>query len=671
MVGRGSRRKRAIESVVDRSVFAQRHGRDTIGRPSEAVCHSRLQNCQQSIIDHRRGSCTIGAAFARLKCESLATRLLTLDRNDAGSPTAILPAPVSALNAAPMPWAWEAASSVVTMSDCRAGLTRCSVGMPNVDCQAGILAMRRSVVMAFGLLAGLWLRLPAANAQKPTLPDGATAIASLPGGFSEQIVATGITGATAMAIAPDGRVFVCEQTGALRVVKNDKLLDEPFLTLSVDSSWERGLIGVAFDPGFPTKPYIYVCYVAPKPYPHHRVSRFTAKGDVAEAGSEVVLLSGDDQSKLGGSVPNGHQGGALHFGKDRKLYIGIGEQTAGLPAQKLDTLQGKLLRINPDGSIPDDNPFAKTATGKYRAIWAYGLRNPFAFAVQPGSGRIFIDDVGEARWEEIDEGIAGANYGWPLAEGMSSDPKFRNPIHAYDHGVGRCISGGAFYNPPHEQFPKEFVGKYFFADFMDNWIRTLDPERPKDVRLFATGLVGPVDMQVAPNGSLYYLNRNAWVKDDKFKPNTGSLHRISYTANSTNPAPIFTTQPEDRTVEVGQSATFTVAAKGDSPLHYQWLRGTVPIKDATSASYTVPAATATDQGANFRCVVSNARGSTKSRPAAIWVASLARPSIPVPWFTGWSLPATKVIGSRCLASMNCGDKDGQCRDDRSLAANPQ
>jgi uncharacterized repeat protein (TIGR03806 family) len=476
--------------------------------------------------------------------------------------------------------------------------------------------------LAYGLLAGGLLCQPIADAQKQTPPGGATTIASLPDGFSEQIVATGITGATAMAIAPDGRVFVCEQTGALRVVKDDKLLDEPFLTLAVDSSWERGLIGVTFDPGFPTRPYIYVCYVVAKPYPHHRVSRFTAKGDVAEAGSEVVLLSGDDQTKLGGSVPNGHQGGALHFGKDGKLYIGIGEQTAGLPAQKLDTLQGKLLRINPDGSIPDDNPFAKSATGKYRAIWAYGLRNPFAFAVQPGSGRIFINDVGEARWEEIDEGIAGANYGWPLAEGMSADPRYRNPIHAYDHGVGRCISGGTFYNPPHEQFPKEFVGKYFFADFMDNWIRTLDPERPKDVRLFATGLVGPVDMQVAPDGSLYYLNRNAWVKDDKFKPNTGSLHRISYTANSENPAPIFTAQPADQTVEIGQSATFTVAAKGDAPLRYQWLRGSVPIKDATSASYTLPAATMADQGANFRCVVSNARGSTKSQPAAIWVTSL-------------------------------------------------
>ena len=127
---------------------------------------------------------------------------------------------------------------------------------------------------------------------------------------------------------------------------------------------------------------------------------------MAVPGSELVLLEGDDQAKLGGNVPAGHQGGALHFGKDGKLYVALGDQTAGLPAQELTTFQGKLLRLNPDGSIPEDNPFCQTARGKYRAIWALGLRNPFRFAVQPGTGRIFINDVGQDNWEEIDEGVA-------------------------------------------------------------------------------------------------------------------------------------------------------------------------------------------------------------------------------------------------------------------------
>jgi glucose/arabinose dehydrogenase len=222
----------------------------------------------------------------------------------------------------------------------------------------------------------------------------------------------------------------------------------------VDSFWERGLIGVALDPDFPKRPYVYLCYVAAEPYPHHRVSRWTARGDVAEPGSECVLFEGDDQTKLGGQIPAGHQGGAIHFGRDGRLYVAIGEQTAGLPSQRLDTLQGKLLRLNADGTIPDDNPFFQVAKGKYRSIWALGLRNPFTFAVQPGTGRLFINDVGEARWEEINEGVAGGNYGWPHAEGPNTDAKYRNPVYAYDRSVGKSIAGGTFYNPGMPQFPR-------------------------------------------------------------------------------------------------------------------------------------------------------------------------------------------------------------------------
>src|SRR5207237_4680205 len=141
------------------------------------------------------------------------------------------------------------------------------------------------------------------------------------------------------------------------------------------------LIDVPVDPHFPNTPDVCVCYVAAKPYPHHVISRFTAAGDVAEPGSEQILLRGDDQTKLGGSVPAGHQGGALHFGKDGKLYIAIGDQTAGKPAQALDSLLGRLLRINADGSIPDDNPFILKTSGKSSATWALGLRKPFTCAV--------------------------------------------------------------------------------------------------------------------------------------------------------------------------------------------------------------------------------------------------------------------------------------------------
>ena len=343
-------------------------------------------------------------------------------------------------------------------------------------------------------------------------------------------VVGGLTAATAMAIAPDGRVFVCEQTGALRVIKDGQLRPEPFLALSVDSHWERGLIGVTLDPAFASNGYVYVTYVAAEPYPHHRISRFTARGDVAAPGSEVTLLQGDDQRKLGGPVPAGHQGGALHFGKDGKLYVALGEQTAGLPAQRLDTFQGKLLRINPDGTIPEDNPFYKEAKGKYRAIWALGLRNPFTFAIQPGTGRIFINDVGDNGWEEVDEGFAGANYGWPESEGPTTDRRFRGPIHTYRVA---SVAGGAFCpTDSGTAFPPESRGKYFFMDFVHGWIKVLDPAHPARVEPFASGLNRPCDLAFAPDGSLYVLLRDAWVIDEKFRPHTGSLLKIRYAPRS-------------------------------------------------------------------------------------------------------------------------------------------
>jgi putative heme-binding domain-containing protein len=347
---------------------------------------------------------------------------------------------------------------------------------------------------------------------------------TLPTGFSGEWVATGITGATALAIAPDGRVFICEQTGAVRVFKDGKLLRAPFVTLAVDSSWERGLIGIALDPHFADNGYIFLCYVALRPYVHHRISRFTARGDVAAPGSEVVLFEGDDQAKLGPSVSSGHQGGAIHFGRDGKLYAAIGDHTAREPAQSLSTIQGKLLRLNADGSIPGDNPFYHKARGKYRSIWALGLRNPFTFAVQPGTGRILLNDVGDTKWEEINEGIAGANYGWPESEGPTTDPRFRGPIHHYP---AASVAGGAFCVPVASTgFPPHFQGMYFFMDFVRGWIKVLDPNHPEKVETFATGLSRPVDLAFGPKGALFVVLRDAWVIDENFHPRTGSLLKI-------------------------------------------------------------------------------------------------------------------------------------------------
>jgi glucose/arabinose dehydrogenase len=332
----------------------------------------------------------------------------------------------------------------------------------------------------------------------------AVVAATVPAGFSETTLASGLSGPTAMALAPDGRVFVCEQGGAVRVIKDGALLAAPFVTLTVNSSGERGLLGIAFDPDFLVNHYVYLYYTATAPLVHNRISRLTAAGDVAAAGSETTLL---DLNNLNAT---NHNGGALHFGGDGKLYAGVGENAVSSNSQTLANMLGKMLRLNSDGTIPTDNPFYGTASGSNRSIWALGLRNPFTFAIHPVSGRIFINDVGQAQWEEIDDGVAGGNYGWPVTEGPASDPRFISPTYAYaNFNATECaIAGGAFYAPAVRQFPG-YAESYFFSDLCGGWIRSLDQSaQPHD---FASGISNPVDLVVGHDGSLLYLSRAGTV----------------------------------------------------------------------------------------------------------------------------------------------------------------
>ncbi len=330
--------------------------------------------------------------------------------------------------------------------------------------------------------------------------------ATLPAGFTETQI-SGLANPTAMELAPDGRIFVCLQEGGLRVIKNGALLPTPFLTLSVDATGERGLLGIAFDPNFANNNFLYLYYTVSTTPRHNRVSRFTANGDVVVPGSETIIWELDNLS-----AATNHNGGAIHFGPDGKLYIAVGENATPSNAQTLSNMLGKVLRINSDKTIPTDNPFFNTATGNNRSIWALGLRNPFTFAFQPGTGRLFINDVGQTTWEEINDGIAGSNYGWPTTEGPTNNPAFRSPLFFYGHGfdatTGCAIAGGAFYNPATVQFPSSFVGKYFFADLCSGWIRVFDPATGTALG-FATNISQPVDLKVAADGSLYYLARGS------------------------------------------------------------------------------------------------------------------------------------------------------------------
>src|SRR5215213_5236136 len=392
------------------------------------------------------------------------------------------------------------------------------------------VGMRRSVhlfatiVLASLATVGTLLVLPIGPAQgAPNLPQG----------FTNSQFVSGLTNPTDMEFAPDGRLFVTEDAGRVRIAKPDGTLST-FLNIStkVDSKGERGLLALTFDPGFSTNHYIYLHYTRKATSttpPHNRIVRVTANGNKAVAGSEKLVFRLGNQSAAD-QFPQ-FMGGALDFGTDGKLYVATGDNDTPDKAQKLNNLFGKMLRINNDGTIPTDNPFYSTASGNKRAIWALGLRNPFKFAIQPATEAttpetIFINDVGENSWEEINRGAAGANYGWPVHEGVANDdPPYVDPIFSYGHGstntTGCAITGGTFY-PTSALFPREYEG-YYFADFCNGWIRRLDPATG-NASSFATGLERPIDLEVSKTGELYYLARG----------NTGSpaiVGKIGYAGN--------------------------------------------------------------------------------------------------------------------------------------------
>lgn len=460
------------------------------------------------------------------------------------------------------------------------------------------------------------MRFPSLFAALTLALAGSASAATLPAGFSETTLASGLASPTAMAFAPDGRLFVCEQAGRLRVVKNGQLLAAPFVSLSVDSSGERGLLGVAFAPDFATSGHVYVYYTVPTAPVHNRVSRFTAAGDVAQAGSEAVILELDALS----SATN-HNGGALHFGADGKLYVAVGDNANSSHAPSLSKPFGKILRINRDGSIPSDNPFFGQTTGINRAIWARGLRNPFTFAFDRAQSAMLINDVGQSAWEEIDPGLAGASYGWPATEGDFNQATFPNdtrPVFAYPHGGGTgsgcAITGGAFYDAT-AGWPAGFEDDYFYADYCSGFIRRLDLTA-RTSSGFATGIAAPVDLVFHTDGSLYYLARGGGSS-------TGSVVRISLDEAL---APQVTRQPSDVTVAVGAPAEFAIEATGAAPLEYQWQRNGSDVPGATGATYTLPAVQASDDGAVFRCVVSNAFGSDQSLAATLSVTTDEAPT---------------------------------------------
>ncbi|MEM7143754.1 MAG: PQQ-dependent sugar dehydrogenase [Verrucomicrobiota bacterium] len=366
---------------------------------------------------------------------------------------------------------------------------------------------------------------------------------ALPPDFQITSFVNGLKDPATMAFAPDGRLFVGERiTGDLRIVTaSGQLLATPFLSLDVPPVRHRsgGLRGFAFDPAFPAEPYVYVFYTKqfPSDVRHNRVSRFTVSaGDanVGDAASELVLLELPFNSHVNGSSGS-HNGGAVVFGGDGKLYVTTGDgwnasngYGAGDNVQSLATHTGKIYRINKDGTIPTDNPFYGTATGDFRAIYGLGFRNPYAATVHPVTGEVFVFDVGDANGGNKDyvyKIAAGENYGHDGYGGIGTSAG----VWAY---VGTSIvSGGAWYFA--SQFPATYHGRLFVTSWKQG-LKTVASVSDTTVADFGSGDVnnqGPLYPAVGPDGSIYFL-------DSTYETTNGEVFKLSYTNVNQAPTPV-------------------------------------------------------------------------------------------------------------------------------------
>ncbi|GHI92570.1 hypothetical protein TPA0906_11000 [Streptomyces olivaceus] len=326
-----------------------------------------------------------------------------------------------------------------------------------------------AIIGALGLVGSLAVATATAE---PATREGAAQIA-----LTEVASATN---PTAGAAGPGGTVWIAERAGTVRVL-SDGGLGEPVLDISDETTTdgERGLLGLAFDPDLA---HLYISFTDLEGT--STIDEFAVQDGTVQQDTRRTVLTQEQPE-------TNHNGGDIKFGPDGYLYVAFGDGGGGGDpdgnGQKLDTLLGKLLRIDPQGgdpyAIPEDNPFAGDPDARGE-IWSYGLRNPWRFSFDAGSGDLLIGDVGQSEWEEIDwapaDSKGGENYGWSQMEGThpfrgGTEPDNHvPPVHEYDRtGLGCSVTGGYVYRG---DAVEDLVGQYVYSDYCDGTLRSLEIE---------------------------------------------------------------------------------------------------------------------------------------------------------------------------------------------------
>ena len=458
-----------------------------------------------------------------------------------------------------------------------------------------------------------------------TLGGAAPARAALPADFERTELVTGLDQPTAFRQMPDGRIFIAEKGGAIKVYEDDHLNPQPVITLVVlktDTDEERGLLGIEPDPNFETNGYLYVAYTSAGN--HDRLSRVTVQGDTADPASEVVLL----ESTQAGNIY--HHGGEVRFGPDGKLYWGMGMNTDNANSQNLTNVHGKIMRLNVDGSAPADNPFLTTPNAVPQ-IWAYGLRNPFRFTFTPNN-KLLAADVGGDKWEELDIVTRGGNYGWPLAEGTCATCAFINPIYTYAHTAppekAGSITAAMVYTG--DTFPAKYKNKVFIADYALGFIRDLtfdsDYSTFIEEETFDADAGTVVQLEQGQDGNIYQLN---------IYP--GVLSRISPSGGNRAPKAVIAATPSNGLAPL--NVAFSSAGSNDpdgTPLTYAWNFG-----DGTTSTAANPQKTYTANGTYTATLTVSDGAKTDQATQKITVGS--------------TVPIATIISPTSQSKYNAGD----------------